>query len=113
LREWEKDKQPRVCAWHAGESLPGNMRHRRVKDKKGQKPEREEGSIPWGGTVCAWEPELAWGGSAYKGQRLQEPAPLGCRCTKPIDRGDFRISIRRASSPVPHEIGNRVNRIVV
>jgi len=53
------------------------MRRRRVKDEKGQKPEEKNGSNPWVGTACAWEPEHAWGGSTYKGQRLQEPCAVG------------------------------------
>jgi len=99
-------------AWHAGENRRGICAVSASRTKRGKSPREKEGSIPWVGTARAWEPEHAWGGSARKGQRLQEPAPLGCRCTKPIGLGDFKTSIRRASSRAPHEIGNCLTRIV-
>lgn len=45
-------------------------------------------------------------GSAQKGQRLQEPTLLGCRCTKPIGLGNCSVSVGLESSCLPHAIGS-------
>jgi len=110
--EWEKGRRRPSCDLHAGEYRRGICAVSASRSEKGQKPAREEGSTPWARAACAWEPEHAWVVPPVRVSALQEPALSGCRCTKPIGRGDFKTSLPRASSRAPHEIGNRANRIV-
>lgn len=61
---------------------------------------------PMGRAGMHQEPGHTWVGSALSGQRLQEPALEGYRCTKPIGLGNCPVSIGRASSCMPHVIGS-------
>lgn len=61
---------------------------------------------PMGRAGMHQEPGHTWVGSALTGQRLQEPALLGYRCTSPIDLGNCLVSAGRPPSCMPHTIGS-------